>query len=277
MIGAVILMFVAGYVVYGYLNGLPPQVIASGPSGHTYLDVPLMAFYTPTIPGVSDFNVTLTVVFANGEHFPFSWGGVGGASLPVRFVLAPTDGFAMGPTNGFVYSSTTVPGSIGVEGPHPPGAYVALWLVDYTVREMSAWEGFTQSTWLQVDYALTPVSLWIGAPLPVANTSAPVASDLLATGIVDNLNFTVQPGYLWPIAHDIYNATIPWPTFHHAMPAVTFDAGAQGNFTASLVSSFQWAKGDNYRVTMSFSGSLHGWLTWYWDGRFGSLFAVYSQ
>lgn len=272
-----ILVFVAGYVVYGYLNGLPPQVISSGPSRQTYLDVPLMTFYTPSIPGASDFNVTLTVVFATGEHFPFAWEGVAGTPLPVRFALEPSDGFATGPSNGFTYTTAVGWSSIGVEGPHSPGAYVSLWSLNYTVREMSAWEGFTKATWLQVDYSILPVSLFVGAPLPVANISAPTASDLLPTGIVDSLNFTVQPGYLWPIAHDIYNASTPWPSFHHALPAVTFDAGDGGRFTASLASSFQWAKGDNYRVAMSFSGSLHGWATWYWDARFGSLFAVFSS
>ncbi|HYM40577.1 MAG TPA: hypothetical protein VEY12_10655 [Thermoplasmata archaeon] len=277
VIGALILVFVGVYVAYGYLNGLPPQVLSVLGRGQAYLDVAFMTVYTPSIPGATDFNVTAMVTFANGWQFPFAWGNVSGTSLPVRFVLSPSDVFRTGPSDGFVYgeavSGTT---RIGVVGPHPPGAFVSLWFMTYSVRQLTAWQGFTQATWLEVDYALAPVSLDFGEPLPVANVSAPVASDLIPAGITDDLNLSVQPGYVLPLDHDIYNASSPWPTFHHALPAVTFRAGSVGNFTASLTSSFQWAKGDNYRVEMTFSGALHGYLTWYWDARFGSLYAVFS-
>ncbi len=277
VLGALILVFVGAYVVYGYLNGLPPEVLSTGGHGQVYLDVVFMTVYPPSIPGATDFNVTVTATFANGWHIPFSWGSVSGSALPVRFVLTPSDPFVSGPADGFVFSeSGTGPTSITAVGPHPPGAFVTLWSMNYSVRELSSWEGFGQVTWLEVDYALTALSLSFGDPLPVANVSAPVPSDLLPAGIVDNLNLSLRPGYLWPVAHDIYNATSPSPTFHHTLPPVTFDAGSQGSFTASLTSAFQWAKGDNYRVAMSFSGNLHGYLTWYWDERFGSLYTVFS-
>lgn len=278
VLGALILVFVGVYVVYGYLNGLPPAVLSVGGHGRVYLDVAFMTMYTPTIPGATDFNVTATASFAKGLQVPFAWENVRDAALPVRFILAPSDPFVAGPANGFVFAEGGPGrGSISVTGPYQPSACVTLWSMNYSVRELSSWEGFTQANWLEVDYSLTPVSLDFCPPLPIANVSAPTPSDLVPTGIVDNLNLTVQPGYLFPLNHDIYNATTPWPTFHHALPPVTFDAGSQGNFTASLASSFQWSKGDNYRVTMTFSGTFHGYLTWYWDERFGSLYTIFSS
>jgi hypothetical protein len=271
------LVFVGGYVVYGYLNGLPPQVLSAGGPRQVYLDVAFMTVYTPSLPGATEFNTSVIVLFSTGWHIPFGWGNVSGSALPVRFVLAPSDTFAAGPSNGFVYSGFGPgPTSIAEIGPHPPSAFTSLWSMNYSVRTMTAWEGFSQATWLEVDYALTPVSLDFGEPLPVANVSAPTASDLLPTGIVDDMNLSVQPGFVWPVAHDIHNATALPPTFHHTLPPVTFDAGSAGAFNASLTSSFQWAKGDNFRVAMSFSGNLHGYLTWYWDDRFGSLYTVFS-
>jgi hypothetical protein len=278
VLGALILVFVGGYIVYGYLNGLPPEVLSAGGHGQVFLDVAFMTLYTPSIPGATDFNVTVIVTFANGWNVPFAWGNVSGSALPVRFLLAPTNGFAPGPPNGFVFAEGSAgPSSLGAIGPHPPGACVIRLSMNYSVRELSAWEGFSQVTWLEVGYSLTPVSLDFGLPLPVANVSAPTASDFVPAGMVDSLNLSVAPGYLWPVSRDIHNATNQFPMFHHTLPPVTFDAGSAGNFTASLTSSFAWTKGDNYRVMMTFSGNLHGWLTWYWDDRFGSLFAVFSS
>ncbi len=278
VLGALILVFVGGYVVYGYLNGLPPEVVSVGGHGQVYLDVVIMTIYTPSIPGATDFNVTTSFTFANGGRILFSWGNVSGSALPVRFVLTPSGNFATGPSNGFADAESPLgTESVAAMGPHPPGAYLARWSMNYSVRELSAWEGFTHATWLEVDYSLTAISIDVGTPLPVCNASTPAASDLLPAGIVDDLNVSVQPGYRWPISHDIYNASTPWPTFHHTLPPVTFAAGSLGNLTASLTSTFQWEKGDNYRVMMSFSGNLRGYLTWYWDARFGSLWTVFSS
>ncbi len=277
VLGALILVFVGGYVLYAYLNGLPPEVVASGGSGQTYVDAALMTFYTPSIPGAADFNVSVTVVFATGEDFPFSWGNVTGTALPVRFVLTPGDGFKLGPANGFVYGAGgSGRETISVDRPVPPGAYVSTWRLTYTVQELSAWEGFSKSSWFEVDYALTPVFLDFGGYLPIANVTVPGTADLVPAGIVDNVNLSAQPGYLWNIDRNLTDFAIPTSPFHHTLPAVTFDAGSAGNFSAALTSSFQWAKGDDYRVTASGSGTVHGSLTWYWDERFGSLFTKYS-
>lgn len=277
-LGAIILVLVGGYVVYGYLNGLPPEVVSSGGPRQVYLDAALMTFYAPSIPGATDFNITLYVVFAAGQDFPFHWGNISGTALPVRFVLSPGGDFTAAASNGFVFGDGgSGPSSIAVDRPVPPGAYVSLWSMVYSVQELSAWEGFTKTTWLEVDYSLTPVSLIVGAYLPVANVTVPGATDLLPTGIVDNMNLSAQPGYLWTLSRGLSNFTPPSSPFHHTLPPVTFDASSAGNFTATLTSSFQWAKGDDYRVTMSGSGTSHGSLTWYWDGRFGSLFPAFSS
>jgi hypothetical protein len=69
---------------------------------------------------------------------------------------------------------------------------------------------------------------------------------------------------------------MPSAPFQHSLPPVVFDAGSAGNFTATLTSAFGWAKGDDYRVTISGSGTTHGSLAWYWDRRFGSLFTIFS-
>ncbi len=277
VIGALILVFVGGYVVYGYLNGLPPQVVASGGTGHVYLDAALMTFYEPSIPGATDYNVSVTVLFAAGEHFPFAWGNVSGTSLPVRFVLAPSAAFRVGPADGFEYGEGgTGPESLGTDRVTPPGAYVSTWSLTYSVRELSAWDGFTQTTWLQVDYALSVVSLDFGGYLPIANVTVPGASDLAPTGVVDNLNLSAEPGYLWTIDRNLTDFAIPASPFHHTLPAVTFEAGSAGTFSAALTSSFTWGKGDEYRVTASGSGTTHGALTWYWDERFGALYSMYA-
>lgn len=275
VLGALILVFVGGYVVYGYPNGLPPEVLSSGGRGQVFLDVALMTFYTPSVPGATDFNVTLTVVFATGMDFPFGWGNVSGTALPVRFVLTPSPVFVSASPSGFVFEEGG-PGSIGIDRPVPPGAFVSLWSMAYTVQELSAWEGFSKTTWFEVDYALTPVSLDFGGYLPIANVTVPGASDLLPTGVVDNLNLTVQPGYLWTLDRSFSDFTLPSSPFHRTLPPVTFDAGSAGNFTAALTSSFQWGKGDDYHVKMSGSGTMHGSLAWYWDRRFGSVFTIFS-
>ena len=276
--GVLILVFVGGYIVYGYLNGLPPDVVSTGPQGHAFLDVALMTFYTPAVPGASGFNASLTVTFAAATRFPFSWAEVSGTDMPVRFILTPSALFVAGSPDGFVFNGWGGPGpsSIGVDRPEPPSALVHLWAMAYTVREMSAWRGFTKATWLEVVYSLTPVALNIGVPLPIANVSVPTASELIPTGIVDSLNLSTQPGYVWTLERGLSNSTIPSSPFQHTLPAVSFDGGGAGKFTAALTSSFTWGKGDDYRVSMSVSGTAHGTLTWYWDERFGSLFTVFS-
>lgn len=277
VLGALILIFVGGYIVYGYLNGLPPEVLSSGGRGQVFLDVALMTLYTPSVPGATDFNITLTVVFASGMRFPFSWGNVSGTALPVRFVLAPSQVFVNASLNSFVCDEGGPgPGSIGVDRPVPPGALVSLWSMSYTIQELSAWQGFSKTAWFEVDYSLTPVSLVFGAYLPVANVTVPGAPDLIPTGVVDNMNLTVQPGYLWTLDRGFSDFTLPSSPFLHTLPPVTFDAGGAGNFTAALTSSFRWGKGDDYNVKMSGSGTMHGSLAWYWDRRFGSVFTVFS-
>lgn len=276
VLGALILVFVGVYVVYGYLDGLPPEVVSSGGTGQMYLDAALMTFYTPTVPGATNFNVSVTADFASGWQFPFTWANISGTALPVRFLLAPSTAFEANSTTGFIFTDgVTTATWIGVERPEPPGALVSLWSMEYSVRQMSVWEGFSKVSWMEVDYSLTPVSLDIGAPLPVANVSVPSAAQILATGLTDSLNQSVAPGYLWSLSRDLANFPPP-PVFHHALPAVTFDAGSAGSFTASLTSSFRWGKGDDYKVVLSGSGSMHGSLTWYWDARFGSLYTVFS-
>ncbi len=278
VIGALILVFAGVYGVYAYLNGLPAAVVASSGPGRALLDVALMTLYTPSVPGSSNFNVTATVTFGNGWRFPFEWGNVSGTILPVRFVLTASNAFTVNGTTGFVFTDGVVGSSTwGADRQEPPSALVCQWTMNYSVRELSVWQGFSQVSWLEVDYALTPTYLAFGAALPVANVSAPGPSDLLPTGISDSLNLSVAPGFLWSMDRDLANFAMPASAFHHTLPAVTFDAGGAGPFTASLSSSFRWAKGDDYRVTISGSGTTHGYLTWYWDLRFGALYAGYAS
>lgn len=275
VIGALILVFVGVYAVYGYLNGLPPEVVASSGPGRALLDVALMTLYTPPLPGSAGFNVSGTVVFGNGWHFPFTWGNVSGTTLPVQFVLTPNSEFAANGTSGFVVSSTGA-SSWALDRPGTQSALVEQWTLDYSVRELSVWQGFRQVSWLEVDYRVTPTGLIFGASLPVANVSAPGPSDLLPTGVTDSLNLSVAPGFQWSLARDLASFAAPPSAFHHVLPVVTFDAGGPGAFTASLSSAFRWGKGDDYRISVSGSGTLQGYLTWYWDARFGSLYAAYA-
>ncbi len=277
VIGALILVFVGVYVVYGYLNGLPPTLVASSGPGQARVDVVLMTLYTPSLPGSTGFNVSATVVLGDGWHFPFTWGNVSGTTLPVQFVVASSSDLTANGTSGFVFTNGLLGAtSWGTDRPAPPSALVNLWTLDYSVQELSAWRGFRQVSWLEVDYRVTPTYLVLGDPLPVANVSAPGPSDLLSTGVMDSLNLSVAPGFVWSLNRDLANFAAPPSAFHHTLPAVTFDAGSAGMFTASLSSSFRWGKGDDYRVSISGSGTLHGSLTWYWDQRFGSLYAAYA-
>ncbi len=278
VIGALILVSVGVYVVYAYLNGLPPAVVASSGPGQALVDVALMTLYPPSLPGSTDFNVSASVVLGDGWHFPFAWENVSGTALPVRFVVAPSSVLAANGTSGFVFTDGVVgTTSWGTDRAAPATALVSRWTLDYSVQELSAWQGFRQVSWLEVDYRVTPTYLFIGAALPVANVSAPGPSDLLPTGVTDSLNLSVAPGYQWSIARDLATFAAPPSAFHHTLPAITFDAGSVGTITASLSSSFRWGKGDDYRVSVSGSGTMQGYLTWYWDARFGSLYSVFSS
>ncbi len=277
VIGALILVFVGVYVVYGYLNGLPPAVVASSGPGREFVDVTLMTLYPPSLPGFTGVNVSAAVVIGDGWHFPFTWGNVSGTTLPVQFVATSSSGLAANGTSGFVFTDGLLgPTTWSTDRQVPASALVNLWALNYSVRELSAWQGFRQVSWLEVDYRVTPTYLFIGAALPVANVSAPGPSDLLPTGVTDSLNLSVAPGFQWSLDRDLANFAAPPSAFHHTLPAVAFDAGSAGTFTASLSSAFRWGKGDDYRVSISGSGTMHGYLTWYWDLRFGSLYAAYA-
>ena len=276
VLGVLILVFVAVDVAYQYLDTLPPEVLASGAPRQAYLDVTLFAFYAPSLPGALDLNVSTRVTFARGMQFDFAWQNVSGAGVPVRFVLAPSSGFAAGTGNAFTFlgggNGTT---TIGTTRPGAAGAIETVWRMDYTVRRLTAWEGFTRSSWAEVDYSLTPVSLQLGY-FPLGNVSAPSPADLLPTGVADRFDVSAAPGTLWYYNRSLGDFKVPSTPFVHRLPAVSLEGGSAGNLSATLASTFRWAAGDNYRVEASFSGRVNGTLTWYWDARFGSLYPMFS-
>ena len=275
VIGALILVFVAADVAYQYLDSLPPDVAATGPPGHAYLDVTLFTFYTPSFQGSVDLNASTMVTFAAGAHFQLAWENTTASGLPVRFVLAPSRGFASGRDGAFTYRWATGTTSVGTVLPGHAGGIEGVWRMDYTVRRMSAWEGFTRASWVEVDYSLSPLTLEFGN-LPLGNVSAPGPAVLLPTGVAEPVDVNAAPGTFWFGNWSLGDFRTPSAAFVHTLPATLLGGGGAGSVTATLASTFEWAKGDNYQVEASFSGLVHGTLTWYWDARFGSLVPVFS-
>lgn len=275
VIGALILVFVAVDIAYQYLDSLPQEVIAAGSPQHSFLDVTLSTFYAPVLLGAQNLNASAFVTFAAGTSFGFAWTNTTSSGLAVRFVLEPSPGFAAASGGGFTYSMASGPSTIGVTLPGHAGGIETLWRMDYVVRRMSAWEGFARATWIEVDYSLSSVALQVGN-LPLGNVSVPTPADLLPTGVVDRIDVTLAPGTLWSYNRSLRDFSVPKAPFAHALPAVPLQGGSAGNLTATLVSSFRWAAGDDYQVRASFSGRVNGTLTWYWDVRFGSLYPEFS-
>ena len=275
-IGVLILVVVTVDVAFVFLDGLPPEVLASSGPRETFIDAVLMTFYAPTIPGAVDVTASAFVALPSGFHTTFAWTNVTGAGVPVRFVLSPSGSFASGPANGFEETGPALGATtFGIDRPGRSGAWDEVWRMNYTVRELSAWEGFLKTTWIQVDYRLTPVAVLVG-DLPLGNVTVPGPADRMATGVTDPIDVDLTPGYVESLQRSLTDFPAPSSPFHHAFPPLTFDAGAAGSLAATLVSSFQWAKGDDCRVTLSFSGQVNGTLAWSWDARFGSLLATFT-
>ncbi len=278
------LVLVIGFTLYlSWRNGLPPTVVQELASGQTYLDVPLMTMYTPSlaVPGfATEANVTFAASTSYATRFTFTWGAVNGTSLPVRFVMIPSpsndsgSSFAPAASNGFLFfpagqaSGATHTTGFSTVKSGAEGLVSELWRMDYVVREMSVHDWFGEDRWIEVNYALTIAYGRIG-DLPAANTTAPLPGDLIPLGAP--LVVSYGAGYPWSYRWSIRDVSLPAGGFHHAAGAVALDAGTAGTIHTILGCAFEWGPDDDYQIHASGSGPANLSLQLLVDMRFGSL------
>lgn len=281
------LVLVIGFGLYlNWRNTLPATVIGEVGSGHAYLDVPIVAFYTPglTAPGfLTSANVTFVATPSYATRFTFTWDDVRGTSLPVRFVVTPDAGSGLpgeridaGPPDGFLFypAGEAVPPvtsnaiTYGTVNPGADGLYWKTWRIDYSVREMSVHDWLQDDHWLEVDYSITGVFAEIGM-MPAANTTHPQPADLVPIG--GPLNVSYQAGFPWAYGWTLRNTAMPPGPFTHSVGSVAFSGGTAGTIEANLTSAFTWGPNDKYEIRASGSGPAVLSLQVYVDMRFGSL------
>lgn len=279
------LVLLIGFTLYfNWRNQLPPTEVAELGSGRAYLDVPIAAFYTPSLSVagfVTSANVSFVATASYATRVTFTWKDVRGTNLPVHFVVTSamvgsSERIDAGPSNGFLFLpvgqpvppttssrttySTTKPGSDGL--------FWETWRMEYKVREMSVHDWLQDDHWLEVDYTITSVFAEIGY-MPAANVTHPQADDLVPIG--GRLNVSYQAGFPWSYAWTIHNVAMPTGPFIHAVGGVALDAGTAGTIRANLTSAFEWGPNDDNEIHASGSGPANLSLQVYADMRFGSL------
>lgn len=281
------LVLLIGFTLYfNWRNQLPPTVLAELGSGRAFVDVPIMAFYTPSLSAAgfsTAANVTFTATPSYATQIAFSWVDVRGAAIPVQWVFLPNPGgnapgeaFGSGPANGFLYYPAGEPAapaqsaktSYGTTNAGADGLFWETWRVDYTLREMSVHNWVQDDHWIEVDYSITPVFAQVGS-MPAANVSHPQPADLRTIGAP--LRVTYQAGFPWSYVWTIHSMALPSGPFTRAVGGITMDAGPAGTIQANLTSSFQWGPNDDDEVRASGSGPANLSLQVYVDMRFGSL------
>ncbi len=246
---------------------IAPHVTAYLSNGTTYVDIPLMTRYTA--PALQNRDFASNASFAVSSRFggpsttyTFRWTNLSGTTEPVRFVLSPTVGyslgtaFAPGPANGFLAfpgGNCTEPGQGQrwvSEGTAPDDQSVdhELWRMNYSVFRMAATVESVEQSWIQVNYSFLPVMGYVGDPLPAANVTAPVASDLLPPD--GTTVYNLSKGQFVGALAEVHGFALPNTPFRHALPSVTIRAGSVGNLTVRLTSEFLWGPAE------------HLWLGW---------------
>lgn len=287
VIAACILVFGFGYYLV-WRNGLPPRVVSEIASGTVFLDVPLLALYTPSLQ-VANYstlaNVSIVDVFGSpATRWTFTWASMDGSPLPAQFVLVPPSSnetgpseFSPGPGNGFLVHSEGEhsPGSSGVtfaiDRPGANAAFSEVWRMDFVVRAMTAHDWFGEHTWNEVDYSLESVSALIDY-MPVSNSTPPLPSDLRAFGTPFGIEYGA--GIPWSLEFSIREAPLPASGFSRSFGPVSLDAGTLGVLSLGLSVGFQWGPHDGNVVLLSGSGPASLRLQPYLDMRYGSLYLV---
>jgi hypothetical protein len=253
--------------------------------GDMIMDVPIMTLYTaPPLAGQSvASNVTWSIRSThNGPSTTYhvGWTLLSGPDVPVRFVLNSTfsdpnagsigpserrDEFSYYPagTCGLGCTDLGVDQQVGGFGL----AYVVhvIWKMTYAVLNVTEIFGSARSSFLEVDFSLTPVGS-VGEPMPAANVSRPTPEDLAPVAI-ENI----------PAGNQITISASGLPAvpnvFSHDATTAAFDAGRLGTLSARLTTQYSWSSVDDYRL--SFSATTNVSLQFFLDLRFGSLLIEY--
>ncbi len=285
---------IAGYILYvspptAPPVHIPPHVLELLANGSTWLDVPLMTFYTPSAPQNKGFeaNMSWSVSSATAEPnstFILRWANVTGPTDPVRFVLAPTIGpsaataFREGGPNTFLAmpagncseSGARHSWAVGSQGPGINMVYHERWLMNYTISRVAATVASVEERWIQVNYSLFGWGAY-GDSLPSANTSLPSGANLLSMGGVREENLS-KGSTLGELA-DVSVALVTAGPFRNLLPPIALDAGTAGNVSVSLSSEFQWSPADGYWLGWTLTAQKDTTLRVQYsaDARFGSL------
>ena len=282
---AVVVSGSAVVLLYSKVPVSSRQVLAVG-HGRSSLAVPLMTMYTaPKIPNAqvessANWSVASTRTGPSTTYL-FQWSLLTHLSIPVRFVLNATTedqnfgAFALGSTaDGFAYyPAGTCSGGcnstgkvFGASGAGIHDVLYQTWRMDYTVRRITDGIGPTQTSYLEVEFALSPQRM-IGIVLPAANVTPPGPGDVLDASDILHL-----PAY-GQVTTSSHGTHSPPDFFRNTVGTVAFDAGPEGTVTAQLTSRFRWSTVDDY--VLSFRASKETWIRYLFDLRFGSLLIEY--
>ena len=289
---------IAGYVLYASppatpLADVPPHVLELLAAGSTWLDVPLMTFYTPPAPQNKGFDANLSWSVSSAtagpnSTFALGWTNVTGPTDPVRFVLVPSRGasgataFREGGPNTFLAmlaGNCSEPGArqgwgIGLGGTGISMVYVERWLMNYTVSRVEATVASVEERWIQVNYSLVGWGAY-GDSLPAANTSLPGGANLLPVGSVTEEN--VSKGSTVSRLIDVKATLVTAGPFRNTLPPIALDAGTAGNLSVSLSSEFRWGPADGYWLGWTLTAQKDTTLRVQYsaDTRLGSLFVQF--
>ncbi|HYV08528.1 MAG TPA: hypothetical protein VEL81_02995 [Thermoplasmata archaeon] len=266
--GAILLISLAG--AWFYLESLPPRDLGLLAAGRVFFDVPLLTRYTLPEMG-PNASVETTVGISGTEPLYFRWIGTASDGSPLRFVIRPDPnstslGFDPVEEDSFVFH---INGRTTGSSPNPAeGSVWALtWVMDYSARRIARYDGFFERTWIEIGFVPRSLIECI-CSMPYANVTYPGDSDLMPTGIVDQLT-SAGP---WSYERVLSDFVLPAQSFDHETGPISIDVGPAGTVSAIVASAFHWGPAGEYRVTAAGDGPVRYTITWYWDARFGGLY-----
>ena len=265
-----VVVFLSFTGAWFYLGSLPPRDLELLAAGRVVFDVPILTRYT--LPALGpNASVETTIGISGTEPFYFHWRGTASDGSPVRFVLRPDPNatalaFESLDEDSFVFHLNGRDTG-GSPNPNEGSVWAHTWVMDYAARRMARYDGFLERTWIEVAF-VPRVLLECICPMPYANVTYPNESDLMPTGIVDQLT-SAGP---WSYERALSDFALPAQSFDHNVAPISIDVGPAGTVSAILASAFRWGPGGEYRVTAAGDGPVRYTIRWYWDARFGGLY-----
>ena len=256
-----------------YFSGLPPRLLAILGAGTLLIEVPMMTLYTLPKLGVNGSVVSETGL-NELDFVVVRWSGWA-EGLPVRVTLreqtnaSPYYSFTEIDTGTWLYRVSRGSEGFGVELPSAEEVVSHFWNVQFTARAMARYEGFLEVRWIEI-LLLPLTSGGAACHMPCANVSPPASDDLMATGVVDHVDLAG----MWQYARAIGEFELPDRSFRNILPDQVIDAGAEGPVTLHMETEFHWGAAPLHRIASAGEGPVSFSVTWYWDGRFGSLYPV---